>query len=99
MRSRAENFAIYIIENNETIRGCAKYFNISKSTVHNDISKKLKDNNKFLYYSVYRVLNKNFAEKHIRGGCATRKKYFKLKNKPCNNWFAWLIFLGVVLGF
>lgn len=84
MRSRAENFAIYIIENNETIRGCAKYFDVGKSTVHNDISKKLKEKNKFLYYSVYRVLNKNFAEKHIRGGSATKKMYLSLKNKPSN---------------
>lgn len=79
MRSRAENFAIYIIDNNETIRGCAKYFDISKSTVHNDISKKLKTINKFLYYSVYRVLNRNLEERHIRGGVATKEKYLKLK--------------------
>lgn len=80
MRSRAENFAIYIIDNNETIRGCAKYFDISKSTVHNDISKKLKTINKFLYYSVYRVLNRNLEERHIRGGVATKEKYLKLKS-------------------
>ena len=52
MKSREEVFAIYIIDNNSTIRQCADYFNISKSTVHNDISKRLKKTNKFLYYSV-----------------------------------------------
>lgn len=75
MRSREEEFAIYIIDNNSTIRKCAKYFNISKSTVHNDISKKLKVTNKFLYVSVYRVLNRNLQERHIRGGMATKLKF------------------------
>ncbi|MGN0961368.1 MAG: sporulation transcriptional regulator SpoIIID [Christensenellales bacterium] len=80
MKSREENFAIYIIDNNSTIRKCAEYFSISKSTVHNDISKKLKRTNKFLYYRVYQVLSKNFAERHIRGGNATKLKYLKLKS-------------------
>lgn len=79
METRAENFAVYIIDNNETIRGCARHFGISKSTVHNDISKKLKVINKFLYYTVYRVLNKNLSERHIRGGRATKQKYLRLK--------------------
>lgn len=74
-KSREENFAIYIIENNTTIRKCAEHFGCSKSTVHNDISKKLKMRNRFLYYRVYMVLNRNFAERHIRGGNATRQKY------------------------
>lgn len=79
MRNREEEFAIYIIENSCTIRKCAEYFNISKSTVHNDISKKLKNTNKFLYYSVYRVLDKNFKERYIRGGFATKLRYLKEK--------------------
>lgn len=81
MKSREESFAIYIIDNNSTIRKCASYFNISKSTVHNDLSKKLRRTNKFLYYQVYRVLNKNFAERHLRGGNATKLKYARLKAK------------------
>ncbi len=81
MKSREEQFAIYIIDNMSTIRGCAKSFNISKSTVHNDLSKKLYKTNRFLYYQVYNVLNKNLAERHIRGGIATRLKYSKLKFK------------------
>lgn len=87
MKSREESFAIYIIDNNTTIRECAKYFGISKSTVHNDISKKLKYTNKFLYVQVYKVLNKNLSQRHIRGGEATRIKYKILsisKNKKQN---------------
>lgn len=79
MKSREERFAIFIIENNSTIRKCAEVFGISKSTVHNDLSKKLKRTNKFLYYQVYKVLNQNFAERHIRGGLATKLKFSKLK--------------------
>ena len=78
MKSREENFAIYIIDNNSTIRKCAEVFGISKSTVHNDLSKKLRNSNRFLYFQVYKVLNKNKEERHIRGGNATRLKYLKL---------------------
>ena len=77
MKTRPEQFAIYIIENNCTIRECAKYYKISKSTVHNDLSRKLKGINKFLYIRLYKVLDKNFREKHIRGGLATKLKYSK----------------------
>lgn len=79
MKSRAETFAIYIIDNGATIRACAKHFGVGKSTVHGDISKKLKKTNKFLYYAVYKVLNKNLSERHIRGGIATKEKYLKLR--------------------
>lgn len=79
MKSREEQFAIFIIDNNSTIRKCALHFGISKSTVHNDLLKKLYYTNKFLYYRVYKILNKNFAEKHIRGGESTRQKYLVLK--------------------
>lgn len=77
--SREEKLAIYIIDNSTTIRKCAEYFGISKSTVHNDLSKKLRVTNKFLYYRVYKVLNENLATRHIRGGNATRLKYLRLK--------------------
>lgn len=82
MKSREEKFAIYIIENKSTIRGCAKVFGFSKSTVHNDLSKKLKKTNKFLYYQVYRVLEQNLKERHFRGGNATRLKY--LNRRICD---------------
>lgn len=81
MRTRAEQFAIYIIENKSTIRKCADYYKISKSTVHNDLSKKLKSINKFLYYRVYDVLNNNLRERHLRGGLATKNKYYLAKQK------------------
>ena len=80
MKSREENFAIYIIENKTTIRECANFFNISKSTVHNDLARKLKKTNKFLYYQVYKILNYNLSVRHIRGGEATKQMYLKLNN-------------------
>lgn len=76
--SRCETVANYILENEATIRQAAKVFGLSKSTIHNDVSKKLPDANYGLFVEVQRVLNKNFAEKHIRGGVATRLKYLKL---------------------
>lgn len=79
LKTRSEQFAIYIIDNNCTIRACAKEFNMSKSTVHNDLSRKLKGINKFLYIQVYRVLNKNLQERSVRGGLATKLKYLKQK--------------------
>ena len=81
MKSREEKFAIYIIDNVSTIRKCADFFGISKSTVHNDLSKKLRKTNKFLYYQVYKILNQNLKERHFRGGYATKLKYLNLKNK------------------
>jgi len=74
---RAERFAYYLIDNNTTIRKTAAFFHISKSTVHNDISNRLKTINYSLYLKVQKVLTKNFSEKHIRGGNATKKKYCK----------------------
>ena len=73
--SRAEQFARFIIEHNSTIRSAAKHFAYSKSTVHNDVSNKLKKYNIELYYEVQKVLRQNFCEKHIRGGRATKQKY------------------------
>ena len=73
--SRMEMFARFIIENNTTIRKTAKFFCYSKSTVHNDVSNNLKKYNLRLYAEVKTVLNKNFKEKHIRGGNATKRKY------------------------
>ena len=78
--SRAETFAQYILDHNSTIRKTAVYFNISKSTVHNDLSKKLRHENYKLYTQVKKVLTKNFNEKHIRGGESTKLKYSKKDN-------------------
>ena len=75
MEERARAFSLYIIENNATVRDTAKKFDISKSTVHKDVSQRLKQIDFDLYEKVRLVLNKNKAERHIRGGMATKMKY------------------------
>lgn len=67
--------AQYIIENRSTVRGAAGKFGISKSTVHKDLAERLPRLNKALYLQVKAVLDENKAERHIRGGIATRRKY------------------------
>ena len=75
MEERAERLALYIIENRTTVRAAARKFGISKSTVHKDISERLPQFNRSLYLQVKEVLDVNKAQRHIRGGIATRKKY------------------------
>ena len=75
MEERAERLALYIIENRTTVRAAAQQFGISKSTVHKDISDRLPQFNRGLYLQVKEVLDVNKAQRHIRGGIATRKKY------------------------
>ena len=75
MEERAERLAQYIIENRTTVRAAAQKFGISKSTVHKDISERLPQFNRVLYQQVTEVLEVNKAQRHIRGGIATRKKY------------------------
>lgn len=75
LEERACELAVYIIETGATVRAAAKYFHISKSTVHKDISQRLPKCNPGLYAQVRLVLDKNKQERHIRGGMATRKKY------------------------
>lgn len=75
MEERAERLALYIIENRATVRTAAQKFGISKSTVHKDISERLPQFNRTLYLQVKEVLDINKAQRHIRGGIATRKKY------------------------
>ena len=75
IEERACDLAVYIIESNATVRTAAKEFGISKSTVHKDLSERLQQFNKPLYNQVKEVLEKNKAERHIRGGIATRIKY------------------------
>ena len=75
MEERAERLALYIIENRTTVRAAAQKFGISKSTVHKDISERLPLFNRSLYLQVKEVLEINKAQRHIRGGIATRKKY------------------------
>ena len=72
---RAEELALYLIENRTTVRAAAKKYGVSKSTVHKDISERLPQVNRTLYLQVKEVLDENKAQRHIRGGLATRKKY------------------------
>lgn len=76
-RERAEMLAAYVIETGATVRACALRFGISKSTVHKDLSEKLKYINASMYAQVKEILEKNKLERHIRGGEATKKKYMK----------------------
>lgn len=71
----------YIIEHKATVRQTAGEFGISKSTVHKDVSERLKTVKPSLYNDVKEVLNFNKQERHIRGGEATRKKYLELANR------------------
>ena len=75
IETRAVEIANYIVENNATVRQAAKQFGISKSTVHKDISERLPQFNRVLYLQVKEILEVNKAQRHIRGGIATRKKY------------------------
>ena len=72
---RAIELAHYIIDSKDTVRGAAKKFGISKSTVHKDVSERLKKINPSLAREVRRILDENKAERHIRGGMATKLKY------------------------
>lgn len=77
IEDRAMEVANYIIENNATVRQAAKQFGISKSTVHKDCSDRLLLINPALATEVRKVLDVNKAERHIRGGLATKEKYLK----------------------
>ena len=66
---------LYIAETLSTVRATAEFFNVSKSTVHKDVTERLKALDKRLYLKVRRVLDKNLSERHIRGGIATKQKY------------------------
>ena len=75
MEERAVQLAQYIIENKATVRSAAVKFGISKSTVHKDLAERLPGVNRPLYLQARAVLEENKAQRHIRGGIATRKKY------------------------
>ncbi len=77
---RAITFAHYIIDHNTTVRATAKEFHISKSTVHKDVTDRLKKINPTIYAQVKQVLDLNKSERHIRGGIATREKYARIKS-------------------
>lgn len=75
MEERACQLALYLIENLATVRAAAGKFGVSKSTVHKDLSERLPAYNRALYLQVKEVLDENKAQRHIRGGLATRRKY------------------------
>ena len=78
---RACDLAVYIIETGATVRRAAQRFGISKSTVHKDLSQRLPYCNRHLYNQVRKVLDLNKAQRHIRGGMATKRKYQAQREK------------------
>ena len=78
-RLRAIRLAMHILETGDTIRKTAEIFSLSKSTVHKDVSSRLKEINPVMYEQVKKILDINFSLRHIRGGESTRLKH--LKNK------------------
>lgn len=81
IEERAIGLASYIVENKSTVRETAKVFGVSKSTIHKDIAERLWEINKPLAKSVQKVLLEHKADRHIRGGIATKKKYEALRSK------------------
>lgn len=79
VEERAVELGLYIIENDATVRAAAKKYGVSKSTVHKDVAERLKYLNPALYKQVKAVLEHNKAQRHIRGGMATREKYLQKK--------------------
>jgi len=74
-KERCVILGTYLVENRATVREVARQFNVSKSTVHKDVTKSLKHVNPSLYEQVKSILEKNKDERHLRGGEATKKKY------------------------
>lgn len=81
IEERVLELAEYILESKSTVRATAKKYNVSKSTVHKDITERLCEINPSLAKDVHEVLYLNKSERHIRGGLATRQKYLKLANE------------------
>ena len=75
MEQRARELAEWIVENRATVRAAAARFGVSKSTVHKDMTERLYAVDRLLYEKVRLVLEQNKAERHLRGGDATRRKY------------------------
>ncbi|HIS78027.1 MAG TPA: sporulation transcriptional regulator SpoIIID [Candidatus Caccousia stercoris] len=75
VEERAVELGNYILEHKATVRAAAKRYGISKSTVHKDVAQRLKNIDPALYRGVKQILDVNKAQRHIRGGMATRMKY------------------------
>jgi putative DeoR family transcriptional regulator (stage III sporulation protein D) len=80
LKERCEHLADYIVESSDTVRGAAMRFGISKSTVHKDITEKLERVNPAMFREVQAILYKNKAERHLRGGEATKMKYQTIRD-------------------
>ena len=72
---RARELAQYVLETGATVRAAANRFGVSKSTVHKDLTQRLKQTDRFLWSRVREMLEQNKAQRHLRGGEATRRKY------------------------
>lgn len=81
IRARAIELANYILDSGATVREVAKIFNVSKSTVHKDVSERLKQIDYEKYLSVKKILEFNLSERHIRGGLSTKRRYKIIKEK------------------
>ncbi len=81
IRERVKRVGIYIYETKATVREAAKIYGVSKSTIHKDVTDRLMEVDPVLAAKVKKVLEYNKAERHIRGGQATKKKYEKMKKK------------------
>ncbi len=85
---RALELAAYMVENKATVRAAARRFGVSKSTVHKDVSERIEQIDRALAQKVRTVLEVNKAERHIRGGIATREKYLEQHihiENPCHS--------------
>ena len=85
IEERAKQCAEYILQTGCTVRVCSAHFAISKSTVHKDVTERLKEIDADLYEQVQAVLKLNLSERHIRGGNATKEKYQKSAHKSYIN--------------
>lgn len=81
---RPIRIAVYMLENSSTVRKTARQFGVSKSTVHKDISARLKSIDNSLFIQVTSLMEKNKSERHIRGGMATKEKYLKMMKNHIN---------------
>ena len=79
IKQRVLTIGTYIAETNATVREAAALFGVSKSSVHKDMTERLENINPDLYEKVRKVLDINKAERHLRGGMATKEKYLKKK--------------------
>ncbi len=82
IEKRVLDLSNYIADHQATVRQTARFFGVSKSTVHKDVTERLPGINRSLAREVKRVLEVNKAERHIRGGEATKKKYQKQVDSP-----------------